>query len=222
MRTVKLFGLAGVLLLLSLTVQPATAAQDFLISCEGTESGGGGAYAYQYRLQNISGVTVTLSNLFVATGDPNPANYTFIPTGGFTASIVPNDGTLTNILYMTRTKTPHGVVPTASEDPAAAIIRWSGSAVISPGGTIVFRFDHPNASHDAEWHCNSSGGWTISQYSSPIAGPMGVYTDGYVHAPIGTRGSAMSVRNVVLLAAAVALAATLVLLRSRRRVKETV
>ncbi|KPJ60885.1 MAG: hypothetical protein AMJ46_04090 [Latescibacteria bacterium DG_63] len=215
----KLLIVATVVLILALCVPPAWAAQDFLISCEGTESGGGGANRYQYTLQNISGSPITLTEFFVGTGDAAVSSYTFIPTPGFTVSIIPNDGyPPCNVTYTSGVKTPHGVVPPPSGFPSAAVIYWIGSTVVSPSGTVTFAFNHPGPSNDHEWFANSSAGWTISQVDQPMAGPTGVYTIGYVHAPNPPPViPAVSGWRLVLFIALPLLVAAWLLLRRKRR-----
>ena len=194
------------------------AAQDFVISCEGKESSGGGTYTYQYTLKNIGATPVTLTDLLVATEDPKTSNYAFMPTTGFTATIVPNDGALTNIQYTTGVKTPHGTVPVARDIKAVAIIHWSGSALVAAGDSITFAYDNPNPSWDHEWHANTSAGWTISQLSSAIAGPKSIYTDVYVHAPAATISTpALTTWGIVILLALVLMAAMWVLIRRQKR-----
>jgi hypothetical protein len=129
-------------------------------------------------------VGVTITDLCIGTEDPNAGSYTFRPTGGFTASIIPNDGfPPTNVLYTSGTKTAHGVVPPTASVQSAAMIYWSGSAFVASGGRIRFAFNHPNGPWDQEWHAKCSTGWTIAQTDQVIAGPLGTYGIGYVHAP---------------------------------------
>ncbi len=205
-------------LTLGLCYSPSWAAQDFLVSCEGTESSGGGSNRYQYTLQNISGTTVTLTDFFVGTGDTAAVRYTFVPTAGFTASIIPNDGNVCNVTYTCGVKTPHGNVPPPIGSLAsAAVIYWSGSTVVGPMGTVTFAFDHPGASYDQEWFANGSAGWTISQSDQPMAGPTGTYTIGYVHAPNPPPGTpAVSGLGIILLIAATVLVAMWLLMRRRK------
>jgi hypothetical protein len=214
---------AALILALGLSAFPVSASQDYLISCEGTESTGGGANRYQYTLQNISGATLTLTDFFVGTGDSRTAYYTFVPTAGFTASIIPNDGNVCSVTYTTQVKTPHGVVPPVGGVPSAAVIYWTGSTVVAPMGTVTFAFDHPGSSNDHEWFANGSAGWTISQSDQPIAGPMGTYTIGYIHAPNPVSITpAISGWRVALLVVLIAAPATWLLLRRRQRASSAV
>ncbi len=223
MKTVFLV-VAAVTLASGFCFQPAPAAQDFLVACEGTESGGGGTNRYQYTLQNISAGPVTLTEFFVGTGDPSAASYTFVPTAGFNVSVIPNDGfPPCNVTYTSGVKTAHGVVPPPIGSLAsAAVIYWAGSTVVPSMGTVTFAFYHPGESNDHEWFANSSAGWTISQSDQPMAGPLGVYTIGYVHAPNPPAFvPAVSGWGIVLLALAVLMAATWLLLRVRRRAERS-
>jgi hypothetical protein len=126
-------------------------------------------------------------DLFIGTDDMNPANYTFVPTPGFSAFLIPNDGGQASVLYTDGIKTPHGVAPPlAQQASAAGIVWWTGAAAVPAGGTITFAFDHPGPSWNHEWHAFASGmpsGWIISQWHEPIPGPIGAYTYGWVHAP---------------------------------------
>jgi hypothetical protein len=185
MRGLRLVVILGVLLAVVATNQPACAYQEFIISCEGTRCNGGGAWHYQYTLQNISGAPVTLQEFILGTHDSNGANYTYMPTPGFTASVVPN-GVPSSVTYTTTVETAHGVVPPQFDhEPSAANVWWVGSSVIPHQGTITFGFDHPNIPWDHEWFAVGSGAteFTVGMVDSPIAGPTGVFTDGWVHAP---------------------------------------
>jgi hypothetical protein len=157
------------------------------MSCEGTESTGGGSNRYQYTLMNVSGAAMTFFDLYIGTEDMNPANYAFVPTPGFTPVLWPNDGSVASVLYTDGIKTPHGTPPPlAQQASTVGIIWWSGAAAVPAGGTITFAFDHPGPSWNHEWHAFGSGapsGWIISQWHEPIPGPLGTYTYGWVHAP---------------------------------------
>jgi hypothetical protein len=94
---------------------------------------------------------------------------------------VPNNQTFTST-----EETPHGVVPPQSGlEPSYANVWWQGSRVIPNHGTITFGFDHPNEPWDHEWFAigDEPNQFTVGQVDSPIAGPTGVFTDGWVHAP---------------------------------------
>lgn len=186
MKASRLIGIVIVLLALVAYGPPVLADREFSITCEGTESGGGGVNRYQYTLRNDSATAITLTHFAVGTQDSLPTNYTFVPTPGFTPAIVPNAGVPPlNILPTSQTKTPHGVVPPVPVANSAMLILWTGSAVIPPGGTITFAFDHPWASWDHQWMAGDAPAsrWTAALSNQPIAGPSGVFTRGYVHAP---------------------------------------
>ena len=127
------------------------AAQEFQISCEGIQCTGGGTYKYQYTLKNISNSSVTLTDLFIGTQDPNIANYSFVPTTGFSASIVPNNGSVSSVLYTSQQESPHGQLPPQSGGvPSGYTVYWTGSTVVPATGTVTFAFDHPNVPWDHE------------------------------------------------------------------------
>jgi hypothetical protein len=221
MRKLGLIGLLGVSFVLLLFPQAGWTSQEFVISCEGTESTGGGTYRYQYTLKNISGAPVTLTDFFVGTEDPNPSNYSFIVTSGFTASIVPNPSGGASVAYTSMVKTPHGVVPPAVGQPSAKLIHWSGNGAVPAGGTVTFAFDHPGESVDEEWFAKASGQWTISQVDRPMAGPTGTYTDGWVHAPLPPHTPAVSSWGVLVLAMLALVIAVWALARRRKPARGT-
>ena len=188
MKGIKCFGVAATLLAAVLLGQPSWADTEFLISCEGTRSSGGGTFDYQYTLKNISAGPVTLDEVCIGTQDPNMGNYTFQPTPGFTPTLIANlGGPPCSVTGTSKTKTAHGAVPPqAGGISSSMIIYWSGSAVIPAGGTITFAFDNPNEPWDHEWFAHAltlPSGWTISGLSLPLAGPAGTYTLGWAHAP---------------------------------------
>jgi hypothetical protein len=88
-------------------------------------------------------------------------------------------------MYTSRVKTPHTMPTPPGNFASAGGIAWAGSTVITPGGTVTFGFDHPNPSWDVEWFSAHPGGVSVSQgqVGQPIAGPMGVYSNGWVHSP---------------------------------------
>ena len=185
MRSLRFVVILCALLGLASFSHPAWAYQEFEISCEGARCNGGGNWHYQYTLMNISGAPVTLQEFILGTHDPNGANYTFMNTSGFTASVVPN-GVPNNVTYTSTVETQHGVVPPQSgHEASAANVWWVGSSVVPHLGTITFGFDHPNIPWDHEWFAvgSATGEFTVGLVDSPIAGPTGIYTDGWVHAP---------------------------------------
>jgi hypothetical protein len=182
------------LVLVCLVVMPLAvahgAAGDLWIACEGTESGGGGGTSYQYTLINNGTQPVTLTLFYVGTQDLSLANYTaWNDPAGF-SHVVADWATLASqygasVMSTTNLKTAHGVVPPAPNFMTAGGVLWTGSAVLQVNQTITFGFNHPNASVDVEWFAehpdaaNSSQGFP----GLAIAGPVGVYTAGYVHGP---------------------------------------
>lgn len=187
--------LLGLLLVLFLTVagipEPAVGQANILvISCEGTESGGGGFSKYQYTLMNPTATPVTLTLFYVGTMDLTPANYSnWVAPPGFTpVATVANWVTLGpnfSVMYTTQTKTPHGAMPTGQSLAAPGAVAWFGNAIMNPGQPLTFGFHNPHTSWDMEWLAEHPGGGNVSVATllQPIAGPLGVFTRGYVHAP---------------------------------------
>ncbi|MHC4445020.1 MAG: PEP-CTERM sorting domain-containing protein [Planctomycetota bacterium] len=165
--------------------QPATA--NFIISCQGTESNGGGQLNYEYVLQ--SQIQQTLTILEIATDDLNPANYTNITMPpGFAFSLLQ-----TNKAWTSDVKTAHGQVMPGGVwvRQTAGVIQFTNPAglVMGPGQvTAVFGFNHPWHSKDAEWGTGQLVGGvpvsTVANPALPVAGPLGTFTGGPVHGPI--------------------------------------
>jgi len=156
----------------------------FEIACEGTESGGGGATAYQYTVKNVAVTPELLFDLYVGTQDINPNNYTFVATPPFTVAITPNGSPFTAVTDFI--KTAHGIVPPGPWGNCRALVHWNatGGVLLPPGGTVTFGFSHPGCSQDVEWRTLSApGGFTIPSKTLPIAGPLVTFTQGYVHGP---------------------------------------
>jgi len=162
------------------------------IACEGTESTGGGTSQYQYTLHNTSAGSVTLTMFYIGTMDLTGANYTnWVAPVGFTAAATVSDWTTLMGLFgvskmaTTMTKTPHGILPPQMAFAAPGGVVWTGNAVVPGGGTATFGFDNVHVSVDVEWFAehpdavNSSPGFL----NVVIAGPVGVYTQGWVHGP---------------------------------------
>lgn len=163
-------------------------AQVLSVACEGTESSGGGNTHYQYTLINTSENPVTLTLFYVGTMQTLAGGYSNWQTPpGFTATVGTYAvlGPQFSVMPTTLVKTPHGVVPPPAPYATPGAVVWSGSQVIAPQGTITFGFDHTHHSVDVEWFAehpdavNSSQGYP----GNPMAGPLGVYTNGYVHGP---------------------------------------
>jgi hypothetical protein len=167
-------------------------AQQLSISCEGTYSGGGGARAYQYTLKNIGATPVTLTLFYLGTMDVTLTHFSnwTAPAGFAPVATVADWTTLFNLygasaMSTTMLKTAHGVVPPPLNFPTFGGIAWSGSAVLSPNQQATFGFNNPHAPWDMEWFADHPGGANVSQgfVYLPIAGPMGVFTNGFVHGP---------------------------------------
>ncbi len=166
------------------------AAGELFISCEGTKSNGGGSRTYQYTLVNRGASSVTLTLFYVGTMDLSLQNYTnWTAPAGFTATVA-DWNTLfnlfqTSVMYTTFLKTPHGVIPPPQSLQTVGGIVWSGSMTLAPLQTATFGFNSPYFPLDMEWFAehpdavNSSQGYP----TLPIAGPTGVYTQGWVHGP---------------------------------------
>jgi hypothetical protein len=171
--------------------QPAWGQANVLaIACEGTESNGGGATTFQYALVNTGTSPVTLTLFYVGTMDLNPPNYTgwvappgFSPVGTVGPWIALPDSF--SVMYTTQVKTPHGIVPPTQAVAAPGAVAWFGSAVMNPNVPLTFGFDNPHTSWDMEWFTEHPSGANVTGglLGVPIAGPSGVFTQGYVHGP---------------------------------------
>jgi hypothetical protein len=159
------------------------------ISCQGTESNGGGGKLYQYELLNVSGGNLMLTGLQVTTDDLNLANYTNItapvPAGQFVFGFGAVPGGWVN----PRLKTPHGQIapPPGVNDIGAGWVVWTlNQPLLVPAlGTAVFTFDNPNPSENVDWVGNPEKGmWVGAAWNQPVAGPVGVFTHGPVHGPV--------------------------------------
>ncbi len=172
--------------------QTAWGAGELWISCDGIRSGGGGARAYQYTLKNTGAAPVTLTLFYLGTMDSTPGNYSaWVAPAGFNATGVVADWTTlfnlyqTSVMSTTMIKTGHGLLPPPMAYPTYAGIAWSGSAVINPGQTVTFGFNNAHEPWDMEWFAEHPDPVNSSQafLYLPIAGPIGTYTQGYVHGP---------------------------------------
>jgi hypothetical protein len=168
----------------------AWGAGELFISCEGTKSNGGGTRTYQYTLINTGTSSVTLTLFYLGTMDLSLQDYTsWTAPAGFTATVA-DWNTLFNLfqtsaMSTTMLKTPHGGVPPPMSFPTVGGIVWSGSITLASLQTATFGFNNPYYPWDMEWFAehpdavNSSQGYPYL----PIAGPVGVYTQGFVHGP---------------------------------------
>jgi len=176
--------------------QMSLALPVFDIACEGLESGGGGGLTYQYTLRNVTGAPQTITEFYMGTQDLNIANYTnWIAPAGMNpvanVALWPALGPSISVMSTTMTKTPHGVLP--PQQPLASLggILWTGNTIVPANGTATFGFNNPNRSWDVEWLVSDPVGAPptrtyvdVAMITSPIAGPTGVYTDGFVHSPV--------------------------------------
>jgi len=159
-------------------------APNFLISCEGTESNGGGVNQYEYTIRNNTANPINVVVLEVASNDPNLANYSnWTMPAGFGVKLTNNFA-----YWMAQSKAPHGAMSAGSAFIPPVYVEWSNPAgwLLNPGQTLgPFGFDHPWRSADAEWMTCGPGGvpMTVGNWQSPVAGPMGTFTDGPVHGP---------------------------------------
>jgi len=172
--------------------QAAWGAGELYISCEGSRSNGGGARTYQYTLTNHGAAPVTLALFYLGTLDLTPGDYTnwTAPAGFNAAATVADWNTLfnlfqTSVMGTTMIKTPHGMIPPPQTIQSFGGIVWSGSAVMGPGQSVTFGFDNPRVPWDMEWFAEHPDKVNSSQafLYLPIAGPMGVCTQGFVHGP---------------------------------------
>ena len=163
------------------------------ISCEGTASTGGGARAYQYTLQNVSGATQTITEFYLGTQDLNIANYSnWTAPVGFTSTAAVGTwnalGTNYNVMGTTGTKTSHGIIPSPQQTAGSlGGIVWTGFFALNPNASITFGFDNLNPSWDVEWLASNpvNRTWTeMGIITLPIAGPTGTFSNGYVHSPV--------------------------------------
>jgi len=190
----KLLCVVSIALLCVLVVgeQAAWGAGELTISCEGTLSNGGGWRTYQYTLKNTGTAPVTLTLFYLGTLDLSPVNYSsWIAPAGFNATATVADWTTlfnmyqTSVMSTTMIKTPHGIMPPPQAFPTYGGIVWSGSAVVGPGQQVTFGFNNLRAPWDMEWFAEHPDAVNSSQafLYTPIAGPLGVFTKGYVHGP---------------------------------------
>jgi hypothetical protein len=160
------------------------------ICCEGSECGGGGTTTYQYTLRNNSVRAQTLTLFYVGTMDLDSLNYSgWVAPAGFTPT-VGDWGTLAtaygaSVMATTMVKTPHGSMPPGEASASLGGVLWGGSIEIEPDQAVTFGFNHPYGSVDVEWFAEHPDGVSSSEGSldEPIAGPMGAFTNGFVHGP---------------------------------------
>jgi hypothetical protein len=173
---------------LMLAAAPASAFNsNFWISCQGTESGGGGGLRYEYDVINNSGGPINLVSLTIGTDDIALANYTNIlkPAGWNFA--IGGGGYWRNKCI----KTPHGQIApsgggTPTADTVGSIVFWDPQGVgiaLVPNATVLFGFDNPHSSQNVDWFGGPEP-MAGANWGAPVAGPAGVYTNGPVHSPV--------------------------------------
>ncbi|MCP3982247.1 MAG: DNRLRE domain-containing protein [bacterium] len=175
---------------------PALAFGELEISCQGTESTGGGSRRYEYTIRNIGPTPQMLNRFYLGTADLDAGSYTnWVAPSGFSA--VAAVGTLPaveaalgipgqlSVMFTTGEKTAHGVVPPQQSSATPGVVVWNGgTTILQPGETATFGFDNPNASWDVEWLGEHTGGGASFGFSDrPIAGPVGTFNNGWVHGP---------------------------------------
>jgi hypothetical protein len=158
------------------------APQDWSICYEGTEASGGGQRDYQYELKNITNQAVNLNVVYVGTFDSILADYTnILMPNGWVFSIVGGGGKTTPGV-----STPLGqIAPAPIQCDGMLLARWGlqNGVNVAPGATVTFGFDNPNPSQNVDWYCavEPTPG---ANWNSPVAGPLGTFTDGPVHGPV--------------------------------------
>jgi hypothetical protein len=176
-------------LVLGLAVPAVGQPPNWNISCQGTESNGGGAKRYQYELLNVSGAALNLTQLWVTTDDLTLANYTNVtapvPQGQFNFGFANVRGGWVN----PGVKTPHTQVapPPGVNDLGADWVVWALNQplLVPAGGTALFTFDNPNPSENVDWFgVPEKGPWTGAAWNQNVAGPVGMFTHGPVHGPV--------------------------------------
>jgi len=172
---------------LALSGLPVNAQQAFDISCEGVESTGGGNNRYQYTLRNIlmPPQNALLTTFCIGTEDPIVANYTnVVMPPGWTFGIVANGTGPCSGGFTTTIKTPHGTVPPMTGSANTWQMVFSGPALmLAPGGMATFSFHNYHCSWDVEWFATGPTGGGQGFPNLPIAGPIGTFNNGWVHAP---------------------------------------
>ena len=160
-----------------------------LISCNGMESGGQGATRYEYVFLNNTPTPMPIGTFCVGTNDLDPTHYSswVAPSGFIPTAIVANvDTTPCSVMYTSYVKTPHGVTPPGEGmPPLNGAIFWSGNHTIPAGQTVVFGFENPMTSWDAEWTMNAPDGTLVQvgRSDQPLTGPGSNFGTGWVHSP---------------------------------------
>jgi len=181
---------AAAAVFLTITGASVHAQQTFDISCEGQESGGGGAQRYQYTIRNVdpTGAPQTLQSFCFGTEDGVVGNYTnLVLPAGFTFTVVANDGTTCSVAFSSLRKTPHGALPLPGGAPSTYLGVFTGNVMLAPSGLpgdrVTFAFFNRRCSWDAEWFAAGPSGGGQGFPNQPVAGPTGVFTNGWIHTP---------------------------------------
>ena len=203
----KLSVLCSVVLLLAAASSVwATGDVGLLVSCQGEECNGGSTlYSYQYAVLNSGKSPVSISSFEIGTGDLAQLDYTnpfvtapgnpavapstpVLPTG-WTFTVLPNSDFLGQLLYQTDGLfIPHGGTSPGPVAPAPGVIEWidgpTDAIQLGAGESVVFGFTNPLPPKDFSWVVGTvSDGTAQTNWLDPVAGGIGVFTDGPVHAP---------------------------------------
>jgi hypothetical protein len=172
----KLLVLVGCSLLCVLAAVSMAEAGVLLVSCEGSESTGGGIRDYEYQLLNPTLNDVVVTSFYVGTCDGNLADYSnWIDPAGWSHAV------LDVHVDANWDKTPHGQVAPPVDHLTGWIVEWWGDPItLHPNETLLFAFDNPWPSHNVEWGASDG---SVAVWTSAVAGPSGVFTDGPVHGP---------------------------------------
>jgi hypothetical protein len=127
----------------------------------------------------------TITSFVVGTDDGNPADYSNWLDGpaNWTHTIVADADSL---LVNPELATPHGFLAPTPVLQTAYMIIWSGPVfTLDPGDNTlslgdIFGFDNPNQPENVQW-IDSNG--DRADWSQVVAGGLGVYDGGPVHAP---------------------------------------
>jgi len=162
--------------ILALATPQASADFQTDVSCQGGICDGNPIRDYVYELQNLNGVFGnTLTEFQVGLPDPDGISNVLAPAG-WTWEIVAGeltDGVTT--LHTNFAPSPWYSIPTA--------IRWiapDGGVPSAEWSTLLFGYDDLKPYINVTWSDNLDS----CDVNLPVAGPVGVFTDGPVHAPV--------------------------------------
>ena len=190
MKALATLGLSALVFVGAVVVTPAHGQPIYQVSCEGTESGGGGTTLYQYTVKNVSGAPQILMHFLVGTDVLDVTKYSapYSPGNSFVFSLMSSAQAPCGFVPFTSgQKTPHGVVPPQQSNPMLGFIVWSDpiGLALPPNGTATFGFTCSLPSKDAEWGAfdPSCVIGNVAVSNQPVAGPIGIFTQGDVHSP---------------------------------------